>query len=68
VSIDSSSPFAEAIVSVCTRGASSPTSGIGSSPGGTTFTCEGAASMPPSAWVTVSTDHSPGVENLTSAA
>ena len=65
VSIDSSSPLAEATVSVCTRGAASPTCGDRRRRAGlTTLTCEGAASIPPPDWVTVSTDHGPGLVNL----
>src|SRR5215211_823741 len=56
VSTASSSPLAEATVSVCTFGATSPTSGMSSCFGETTLTCEGAASIPPPACVTVSTD------------
>ena len=58
---------AEATVSVWTFGAASPTSGMSSFWGVTTLTCDGAASIPPPACVTVSTDQLPGLENFTSA-
>ena len=67
VSIDSSSPLAEATVSVSTFGAASPTSGIGSLSLVTTLTCVGAASMPPPDCVTVSTDQGPGLGKRTCA-
>src|SRR5215208_1215041 len=61
VSIDSTSPLADATVSVSTLGAASPTCGIGSLALVTTLSCVGAASMPPFACVTVSTDQLPGL-------
>src|SRR3954469_23596458 len=61
VSLGSSSPLAGATVSVYTVGGASPTCGIGSLSLVTTLTWVGAASMPPFACVTVSTDQGPGL-------
>jgi hypothetical protein len=59
VSIASTSPLADASVSVSTSGARSPTSGIGSASGVVTRTCVAAATMRPSRSVTTSTDQRP---------
>ena len=55
VSIDSTSPPADATVSVCAFGACSPTAGILSSPGAITWICPGAATGLPSTSVTAIT-------------
>ena len=56
VSIASTSPPAEATVSVCALGAGSPTSGILSCAAVMTLSCPGAATGLPSTSVTASTE------------
>src|SRR5918997_4349015 len=68
VSIASSSPRAEATVSVSVSGAGSPTSGILSWADVRTSIWVGAATRPPPDWVVTSTDHGPFFGSGTSAA
>src|SRR3954465_9447543 len=63
VSIDSSSPLAVATVSVWPFGAGPPACGTLSAALLVTLTGVGAATMPAPDWVTVSTDHGPGLVN-----
>src|SRR5215212_9498411 len=68
VSIDATSPLADASVSVCTCGGCSPTSGIGSAARLDTCTCVGAATSLPFTVVATSTEYAPGLRNGTCAA
>ena len=68
VSIASTSPPAEATVSVVTFGAGSPTSGILSSAGVMTWSWPGAATGLPSTSETDITEYLPGLPNGTCAA